>query len=227
MVLAAVRPRGWARVGVVRGDWVVDVEEDAGLSAVIDTGNGNRVSRCARSGALDLQLRTTNVELRSTLGGGTVQSDVLGAHQVLSRGQILGQSEGEVVDSAIDVGCPLEALVSNGRGSQGVNLEPITGALVVLCRSRVWGLAHVHMQRSRVTNFSVNGEPDAVSSGDSVGGSLGHNVRIQTSGIANEVVGGHVRDRAVRVGRLADVFVGARHIVVDDECFEIVVCQGG
>lgn len=197
MVLTAVGPGGWARVGVVCGDWVVDVEENAGLSAIIHTGDRHSVGWCARSRALNLKLRTPNVELRSAFCGGTMQSNVLGAHQVLSRGQVLGQSEGEVADAAIDIGGPLETLVGDGRSGQRVNLEPITGALVVLCRSRVWCLAHVNVQRPRVANFGVDGESNAVSGGDSVGGSLGHDVRIQASGIANEVVRGHVRDWAV------------------------------
>lgn len=87
-----------------------------------------------------------------------------------------------------------------------------------------------HLQRARVLDLGldVGGEPDDVLAGDDLG-RLGLGAVVLGALVAAQVV---AVDEAAVVPRghvavvvLAHVLVGARHLVVDDEVREVVVCQ--
>lgn len=214
--------------GVVAGRGrVVEVDDDAVLGAVVDARDLDGGGRGAGAGSGDGQLGAADVELGAALLLGAVQGDVLAAHQVLARGEVLGQGEGEVVDAAADRGGPLQALGGDGRGRQLVHLEPVSGALVGGGVGALGRLGHVHGQGARVAEVRVDGEADRVARGDLLGLGLGHDVGVQAALVADEVLRGHIGDGRVRVGGLADERVGLRDLVVVDEGLKVVVGSSG
>lgn len=225
MVDAGVGP-GDGAGGVVAGRGrVVQVDDDAVLGAVVDARDLDGGAWGAGAGAGDGQLGAADVELGAALLLRAVQGDVLAAHQVVARGEVLGQGEGEVVDAAVDGGGPLQALGGDARGGQLVHLEPVAVALI---GSRLaGGLGHVHGQGTRVAEVAVDGEADRVAGGDSLGLGLGHDVGVQTTLVADEVVRGHIGDGRVGVGGLAHELVGLGDLVVVDQGLKVVVGSSG
>lgn len=53
----------WAWLSVGGRDGIVDVDENTGLVASVNTGNGNKWSGVTATAASDIDLATTNVEL--------------------------------------------------------------------------------------------------------------------------------------------------------------------
>lgn len=227
VVDAGVGPGDGAGGSVAGRGGVVQVDDDAVLSAVVDSGDLDGRGWGAGAGAGDGELGTADIELGTTLLLGTVQGDVLATHQVVAGGQVLGQGEGEVVDAAADRGGPLQALGGDGRGGQLVDLEPVAVALVGSGLGALGSLGHVDRQRARVAQVGVDGEADRVTGGDLLGLGLGHDVGVQATLVADEVLRGHIGDGGVRVGGLADELVRLRDLVVVDESLKVVVGSSG
>lgn len=224
VVLAAAGPDLGAGSGVAGGSRVVEVDEKTGLRSVVSTGELDGVGRSAGTRALNGELGAADVELSTTLASGGVESHVLGSHEVSTGGKLVGEGEGEVVDAlVVDVGSPLETSIGDGASGQFIDLEPVTVTKVVRSLSAGGSLAHVDGKGTGVTNLDVDGEANLVTGSDGVGLGLGPDVGIETTGVADNVLGGDILDGRVGVGRLTDVLVGLGGLAVDDEGLEVVV----
>ena len=223
VVGAGVGPGSRSVHGVRLRGRVVDVDVQTGLSAVIGTGELHGRAGSARATALDVELSAADVELRTANLAGGVETDVLGTEEVLARGELGGQGEGEVLDTGTGVGSPLETLGSDLRGGELVDLEPVTVTGVL--GGGAGGLGHVDGLGSRVANLRVDGETDLVTGLDGHGASSSHDLGVAAALVAGHVRGGDILDGAVGVGRAADVLVRAGGLAVDDESLEVVVGQ--
>ncbi|KAI6777280.1 hypothetical protein HG530_001225 [Fusarium avenaceum] len=230
VVSAGAGPDLGAGGGVLGHGRVVDAEEEAGVGGLESTGEGDNGRRLAGTGTVDGDLGTADVELGTVLLASAVETDVLGAHQVGTLGGVLGQGEGEVVETArlaIQVVGPLNALGTNLLPGHLVDLEPVAIAEVVGTLSAIGGLAHVDGERTGVAHLAVDCETDLIAGRDRECLGSGADVLVETAGVADDVLGGDVGDGAVGVGGLADILVRLGDLAVDNESLEVVVGKGG
>jgi hypothetical protein len=107
--------------------------------------------------------------------------------------------------------------------THGENFEPFTTAIVL--RSLASSLGHVDVQRTRVLDRSVDSEANSVTRSDLVG--LGLGTGIETTSVANEVLGGDIGDGRVHVAVLANILVLLGDLRSNDELVEAVVGHCG
>lgn len=113
---------------IVGGDRVVDVDDETGLvSGVLSRNEGGRAG-AAGTVASNAQLSTANVVLSTTKLLRGVQRNVLCTHEVVTSGQLGGQVDGEVADTAAAgrVGGPLDTSGVDLSVGQLVDLEPVS-----------------------------------------------------------------------------------------------------
>lgn len=176
----------------------VDVKEDTGIVGRVSAGEGNAGGESSGSGALDGDVDTLHVELGTTLAVTLVESDDLGAkdvvagsevgegHLVLALGASVGTSN-ELVDS------PLAAVVTVLPDlSPGVRRASLRG--VDHDRTLVGGVDDVV---GGIVGVVVPLESDLVTAlnGDGLGS-------LDASDVALHIAGGDVEDGAVAWGRV-------------------------
>ena len=228
MVLAGVGPARGPRNGIILWRGPVDIDKKTRLLARVDARNLNQRRRAARARPSNLELRTAHIMLGTAELARTMQTDMLAAHEVVARGQLLGQLEGEVVDArGVGEGGPVQAVVRTDiRRCQVVDFEPVAVTLVLGGGGAVGGFAHVDGRGARVAELGVDVEADDVAGADGARLGCGHDVGVQAALVADHVRGGWVGDGAVGVGRAADEFVRAGDLVVHDQGLEVVMGQG-
>lgn len=225
MVLASGEGNGATGNGVVLGGGVVDVDQQTGLLAGVDAGELDDGRGGLGGGTGNGDLSAGNVELGTTLGAGAVEANVLSAHQVLAGGDLLGESEGEVVDtSVVDVGGPLETSLGDVGGGKLVNLEPV--AVTLVGGDAGGSLGEVDGEGTGVAHVVLDDEADLVTGVDGLGLGLCEDVVVVAANVADDAVGGNVGDGGVGVLGLADVLVALGLLTVDDESREDVVGHG-
>lgn len=96
---AGLRPGGDTRSGVVGGDRVVDVDYETSLVSGVLAGNLGGRAGSAGARTSDRELGAADVVLRAFELLGSVQGDVLSAHQVFTSGEFSRQVQGEVCNA--------------------------------------------------------------------------------------------------------------------------------
>jgi hypothetical protein len=191
-------PDSRARNGVA-GEGVVDVEENAGVGGLVNTGDGNTGGKGLGAGRGDLDLDTLHVELGATLAVTLVQGDDLRTEQVLAGGDV-GNSDrmlAPVGDQVINSPFAVRVALLG-------DLDPAAASSALLGGSDVGqdgtpvGVSD-DVVRGR-TGVVVPLEGDLVTSLDGQG--LGD--RVLAVDVAGQVGGGDIGDRAV-VGGSANV----------------------
>lgn len=227
MVLAGVGPGDGAGRGVAGQRRPVDVDLDAGLVAGVGAGELDGGAGLAAPAARDLELGAANVELRAAKGAGAVQANVLGAHEVVARRQVLRQLEGEAAGAlAAGEGGPVDARVGvDLAAGQRVDLEPVAVALVLVGGDAVGSAREVHGLRARVSQVRVDEESDLVARRHRVGLGGGHDGGVEPALVAHHVLRLDVLDGRVGVGRPSHVLVRPGRLAVDHEGLEVVVRQ--
>lgn len=230
VVSAGVGPRSGSGSIVVGNGRVVDAEEEARVGGLESTRELDERRRLASTVTVNGDLGTTDVELSTVLLASTVETDVLSAHEVGTLGGILGESEGEVVDTArlaVHVVGPLDALSTNALPGHLVDLEPVAITEVVGSLSAIGSLAEVDGEGTGVAHLGDDGETDLIAGGDLHGLGSGADVLVETASVADDVLGGDIGDRTVVVGGLSDVLVILSDLAVDNKSREVVVGESG
>ena len=149
---------GRAGVRVLGVTLSVDVKRQTGVAGRVLARERHKTRRRGRPATRDLELRTRNVELRST---SNMQTDVLVAQQVVTRGNVRG-------DGSVDLGhVDLERRAATGHVAVLLNLEPdgargVPGVDVLAFRD----LGQVPQAGARVTHGVARGEADLGAGGD-------------------------------------------------------------
>ena len=107
----------------------------------------------------------TYVELRTTVGRRDVQGDSLHANEVLARGEVLRECEG---DSGDALGGEGNATTTVGNRGDLVHLEPHV-AVAREVRDVTWRLRHVHVHDARVVDRLVARDAELRAGGDGDG----------------------------------------------------------
>lgn len=227
VVLTLARPHRRSRRRVVQHRRVIDANQNTGLLTGISTGELDRRRGTPRSTTRNLQLRTANIELRTTLLPGPMKANALRTEKILPSFEIIRQRKREVRNprAAIVKGSPLRTLrLGDTRRRQRVHLEPVTVSLVLLCGSGCF--AHVDLLGPWVSEVVAEDEADFVAGGDLVCLCGAHDVCVNAADVADDVVRGHIGDGAVAVLGAADVFVVFCFFAVDDEGGVVPVGEG-
>lgn len=206
-------------------------EVDLRVALLVHTGDLNRVGGHSITSAGDLDLSTAVVELRLATVG-SVETNVLGADEVLAVGNSLGNLEGNpvLVPSAPSLLLDVGALLADGLL---VDLEPVTRAIVGADTAR--GLRHIYLSRSGMLHCSANAQAhcERIASLDvccGLGSLVGcAHVTAEVNRLRSDVVEtlnelrGHV---SRRTGVLTNKI--CRSLAVDDKLVEEVVsrCHG-
>ena len=153
----------------------------------------------------------TYVELRTTVGRCNVQGDSLHANEVLARGEVLRECEGDSGDALSGEG---DATTTVGHRGDLVHLEPHV-AVAREVRDVARSLRHVHVHDTGVVDRAVghDAELGACLDGDRLRG------RVRLRVVAPEVGRGHIGDRGlgVEVVCLPDVHPRGRRRAPYDE----------
>lgn len=175
-----------------------DVDQETGVSGLVSAGERNLRRGRASARASNGELGARNVELSAGFGTGTVETNVLNAHEVVTGGGVLGKGEGEVGDAVTG---PLETVIGNLLDAHLVDLEP---AIIALGGGNLAGLdlGEVDLEGTRVANGGVERETDLGTRSNLLG--LGGSTAGKTTGIADNFIGGDVGDGGVGVGIFAE-----------------------
>jgi hypothetical protein len=212
---------------------VVDAEVGVGVGGLVSAGELDHGAGRAAAAANDLDLHARDVVL-GLVDVGAVNTNVLGADEVLAVGSVLGDlGRDEVAVVVAPCGGGEVTAVANTLLE---DLEPVAGS-IVCCDTTGGGLGHVHETGARVSHLRANSELelDFITSIDgqdlSVASSsstlVAADVRAVGEGSIADVgsgVGAELDGVVLgRPGRLSDVFECGLSNTTDDVCIEKVV----
>lgn len=165
-------------------DRVVDVDQNTGVSRLVSAGEADERAGRAAAAASNLDLSAGDVELSTAGGASRVQRNVLDTEEIFTRGQALGDGDGDLaLACAICVSGdrsmrilpqhtirgPAES-ASGDHGTLLEDLEPYVATAVPGCGSlSARNLGHVELKGTGMADRGHGSESDGRACGNFVG----------------------------------------------------------